>query len=250
MSHLKSIDSLQIIFMQDNQPYWRLYNGQSAKGGKIGENMEEGDLEGSFELLSRRIESYGTGSFCIYTMKNANTANARCNVHLLRLGSVAVSGTESSPSMNNFQQMITVMDYLNRRSNEDIAGVVEAMRDDAKKDLKIFKMKMEMQQMKNGSRFDRVFDKIAPHVPALLGVQPVQAGELGSIGFTEENSTPSQEQSVSGNASNVDLNKMLNLVVRLGKVFPGYDPVSIFEQIVLFAEQDPEKAIEIIMENQ
>lgn len=248
MSSLKSIEDLEIIFKKDEHAFWRVYSGANTKGNRIGENMSEEDVQASFDLLRDRIESYGDGNFCVCTMKNVGTANARCNVHVLKLGAAVVSGTGNS-ALGSFEQMITIMDYLNQRNDDAINGVVDEMGKEAKKDLEIFKLQMELKEAKNGSRFDRMMQALIPQLPGLLGVQAGQAGALGAIGFTDE--APDQKlPEKSGNADQVDLNQMLNLTVRLGKAFPDHNPVNVFEKVVQFAEKNPQAALQLLMQNQ
>ncbi len=255
MGQLKNIEALQTIFEKNQKMFWRAYTGLSMSAkSKIGEyDDESGDLESSWSDLEELLGLYGDGTFKIALMSKKGTNNNGANIHTVKIGegsSRSLSNSGGGNISTQLENLIKLNQFLDNKSGDEVSGVYEGAKEEFQKDLEIYKMKMELKDLKKESALEKILGTCIEKLPFILNQftgQPVSTA-LGSTGSspktkmgydgrtTEEGPDPDQE------VHEIDLNQLVNDANRMQDLFPEKNVNLLFHKLVNFCEKDPAQA--------
>ena len=252
---LTDIELLREIFLEEKRPHWRLLAGRSTSGAKLAENFESDDLEASCELLIRRIEQYGAGTFNVVTFEpgKAATANSRGLQHPIKIGG-ELAGTSNSGSSTSFfmqfQQVLQFWELMNNRSSNDTDAAVAGAIADFQKDLEIQRLKWELQESRRPITKGQVIEKIMDRLPAIADRVFPGAGIAGTLGYDDgpdnQQSNQDSEESDQEEGAAFSIDRLFNTALaqeeQLQKMGVAYGANELYDRILKFSKSKPDQA--------
>ena len=241
---LRDINALQDVFFEDAKPFWRLYQGRSAKGNIIGSNKDDEDMDSSWDKLAARLDLYGDGVFTVAVMNNFATNNNAATLHTVRVGEGA-SGSHRSESatggIGSMRDMLYFMEFMDRRNGQgpSIGDIETQISERIELKAEVARLKDELARERKRKGVERVVEIGLEKLPRILDSyfpnQKAVAGVLGSDPKTATRSVQrTTEPATSKRATSerdgepgdgkLDFNVMVNAGVYLAENVPGQDP--------------------------
>jgi len=260
MNYLTDIESLRESFFENQKPYWKLFHGSTpSKNRLMADNQEIEDMDESWELVMSKLMRYQTGTFCLAMMppqKNAQIANAA--IEILKLpahghGIGGFSGSGRSPSeMFSFERMMAMYDNMERRMADNTQGIIEAAKDEFKKEQQIRELRSEIRELKQQNGWDRLAGMAMDKMPQILDRVLPSSQALGTVGMATP-PPPTQEQEEGdipfqySDDPHLSIDQLVNSALRVQQAIPDVPVNHIIQIVADFAESNPEQARQIIL---
>lgn len=258
-----TFENLETVFKKSNKPYWYLFKG-NTRGTVLASAFfedEEPDNAKSWDQLAEIMREFDDGT---YSVELRTTPNSSRNNPFItfQMGdaprasgsaqATAVAGAEPRGFMNGLS-----MQYFLEQNRRDWTEIQDLKMEVLKKDFELRQLKTEQDQKEQPDLIGRVFGLVEknPHILLrLLGDGPEAKAAIGvlkaekPIGTTAKpaDDQDEEEEYEDEPPGNISIDRAVNCLVRLQKVFPDRNVNQLLEDLTDFCEEDPEKAAQIL----
>lgn len=258
-----TFENLESVFKKGNRPYWVLYKGNSKGIVLASMSSEEGEkpnIDDSWNYLQEMINEFDDGTYSI-ELKSAPSSSRGNPFITFQVGegsnqrvssNNAVSTTDTGGQPRNFLAGLDFKYFLERDTQQQ-QRIQDLQMELLRKEFKFEQMKRDAEQAGSPDVIGRVIGLVEknPKILARLfgGEEPARAaiGVLKSekpidVQDEEDFEDGDDQEEADEQPGNISIDRAVNCLVRLQKVFPDLNVNQLLERLTDFCEENPKQA--------